>query len=134
MYLFRGLLVWLVIMFAESINGSLRQLLLAPRIGDLAARRIGFFIGLVLIFLVTYLFVRWIGAVTIRSRLIVGLSWVVLTLLFEVGLGLIVLGYSRERIVDDYDVSRGGLMGFGLLFMLFVPLLAAKLRDGISQT
>ena len=134
MYLIRGLLVWLVIMFAESINGSLRQLLLAPRIGDLAARRIGFFIGLVLIFLVTYLFVRWIGPVTIRSRLIVGLSWVVLTLLFEVGLGLIVLGYSRERIVDDYDVSRGGLMGFGLLFMLFVPLLAAKLRDGISQT
>lgn len=54
--------------------------------------------------------------------------WAILTLLFEFGLGLFVLNYSWERMLEDYDVPRGGLMGFGLLFMVVAPYLAAKLR------
>ena len=49
--------------------------------------------------------------------------------LFEFGLGHFVMNYSRERMLEDYDLSRGGLMAFGLLFMFFAPWLAAKLRD-----
>jgi hypothetical protein len=56
------------------------------------------------------------------------LMWALLMLLFEFGLGIFVLNYSWERMLEDYDVSRGGLMGFGLLFMVFAPYLAAKLR------
>jgi hypothetical protein len=55
----------------------------------------------------------------------------VLTVLFEVGLGL-ALGYPQARILSDYNVAQGGLMGFGLLFMLFVPSLAAKVRGSRS--
>ena len=47
--------------------------------------------------------------------------------LFEFGLGHFVMNYSWEQMLKDYDVSRGGLMGFGLIFMLFAPWLAAKL-------
>jgi hypothetical protein len=42
MYLWRAFLVWLVIIFAESVHGALRQILLAPLIGDFPARRIAF--------------------------------------------------------------------------------------------
>lgn len=134
MYLVRAFLVWLVIMFAESIHGTLRQLFLAPLIGDFPARRIAFFVGMLLIFLIAYLFIRWVQAERTKQLFIVGLLWAILTLLFEFGLGFFVLGYSRERMFEDYDVSRGGLMGFGLLFMLFTPLLAAKMRGMKMET
>ena len=52
----------------------------------------------------------------------------VLTVSFEVGLGRLVLGLPWERITEDYDVTRGGFLGFGLVFMLGSPLLAARLR------
>jgi hypothetical protein len=34
----RSIAVWLVIIVVESIHGTLRELFLAPRIGDLPAR------------------------------------------------------------------------------------------------
>ena len=128
MYLARAFLVWLVIIFAESIHGTLRQIFLAPLIGDFPARRIAFFVGMLLIFLIVYFFIRWIAAPTAKSLLLVGLLWAILTLFFEFALGFLILGYSRERVLEDYEVSRGGLMAFGLLFMTFAPLFAAKLR------
>ncbi len=128
MYLARAFLIWLAIIFAESVHGTVRQIFLAPLIGDFPARRIAFFVGIFLIFLIAYFFIRWINAQTAKSLFAVGLMWAILTLLFEFGLGIFVLNYSRERLFEDYDVSRDGLMGFGILFMAFAPILAAKLR------
>ena len=126
MYLLRGFTVWLLIIFAESVHGTLRELFLAPIVGDFTARRIAFFVGLLLIFGITYLFLDWIKAPSVRSLFVVGLTWMILTALFEFGLGILVLNYSWERMFEDYDLSRGGLMGLGLVFMFFVPYLAAK--------
>ena len=128
MYLVRALAVWLLIVFAESVHGTLRQLFLAPLIGDFAARRIAFFVALLLIFLIACFFIRWISAPNVKSLFVVGLLWMILMTLFEFGLGIFVMNYSREQILVDYDVSRGGLMGFGLIFMIFAPYLAVKLR------
>ena len=93
------------------------------------ARQIGVVVGSALILAVALATVRWIGAYTLREQLGVGLVWVALMAAFEVGLGTW-LGYSRERIAADYDPGAGGFMGFGLLFLLAAPALAARLRGG----
>ena len=131
MYLLRGFLVWLVIILAESVHGTLRQLFLAPIVGDFPARRIAFFIGMALIFLIAWLLIRWIRAENAKQLFAVGMMWAILTLAFEFGLGIFVLDYSWERMTEDYDVSRGGLMGFGILFMFFAPYLAARLHEKV---
>ena len=53
---------------------------------------------------------------------------VVLTLVFEVGLGRLVMDYSWERIMSDYNILRGGLLSIGMVVLLLAPLLTAKLR------
>jgi hypothetical protein len=125
---FRALLVWLVVIVAESVHGTLRTLYLAPAIGDFPARRVGVFIGSALIFVIALGFIRWIGTQSRRQLLGIGALWVALTIAFEVGLGRAVLHLDWARILADYDLSRGGLMGFGLLAMFFIPLLAARIR------
>ncbi len=126
---FRALLVWLVIIVAESVHGTLRTLYLAPVIGDFPARRVGVFIGTAIIFVIALAFTRWIGARTKAQLLGIGLLWVVLTVTFEFALGRGVLHYDWSRMLSDYDLSRGGLMVFGLLAMSFTPLLAARIRS-----
>ena len=37
-------------------------------------------------------------------------------------------GLSRERVFENYDIARGGLMPIGLLFMAAAPYLAARFR------
>lgn len=128
MFLLRALAVWLVLMVAESVHGTLRMLLLAPFVGDFKARQISVFTGSLLILAVTYLFVRWIRAETTARLLVVGLVWLALTVLFEVVLGRFVMGYSWDRLASDYDLARGGLMPFGLVMLTLSPLVAAKLR------
>jgi apolipoprotein N-acyltransferase len=124
---FRALAVWLIIISAETVHGIARTVFLAPLTGDFRARQIAVFLAIIIIFSITYLFIRWIGT-TIRNELLtIGAIWVVLTLAFEVGLGFL-LGMPIERILEDYNLIKGGLMPIGIIAMLFTPLVAARIR------
>lgn len=126
----RAVSVWLLIAVAESVHGTLRRLFLVPQIGEKLSNQIGVAIGSAIIFMIAWLCIRWIGSVSLRQQLQVGALWLVLTLIFEFTLGYL-FGYSLERILSDYNLAEGGLMLFGVLFMLFTPALAAKAR-GLS--
>jgi hypothetical protein len=117
----------MLIILAETLNGTVREIFVAPLLGDLRARQVGIPIACVLIFLIAWATARWMGAATRRSQFITGFWWVALTLCFESVLGR-ALGYSWSRILSDYDPTRGGFMVLGLAFMVFAPMLAARLR------
>jgi hypothetical protein len=124
----RAFLVWIVIIAVESIYGIVRTLFLVPRIGDLPARQLGVFTGSLLIFAVSLLFVRWLGATT-KQLFAIGIFWVILTVSFEIVLGRALLELSWDRIIQDYDLSRGGYMAFGLIAMALSPWLASQVRS-----
>ena len=127
----KALAVWLLIVLAESVHGIIRQIFITPVIGDLPARQLGVLFGSAIIFAIALICIRWIGARSLAEQLGVGLVWVVLIVMFEFGLGA-ALGYSKARMLSDYNPADGGFMGFGLLFMLLAPWLAAKVR-GFGQ-
>ena len=124
----RGFALWLVLIGVEFINGTLRTIFLAPRVGDFQARQIGVFTGTFLILVVACLFVRWLHADNSKSLILVGLLWLALTVLFELGFGHFVFDRSWESLGSDYHVSRGGLLPIGLVVLTFAPLIAARLR------
>lgn len=125
----RATLVWLVIVGAEVVHGILRGWLLQPIVGDLRARQVGVFTGSAIILLVAWTFVRWLGTRETGELLKVGLLWLVLMLSFEILLGRLVLGFSWQRLWQDYDLSQGGLMPVGMLVLLLSPWLAARMRE-----
>lgn len=124
----RALAVWLGIIAAETVHGILRQLVLAPRVGDFRARQIAVFTGMAIILTIVTAAIRWLRLPDTRARLAVGGLWVVLTVAFEIGLGRLVLDASWSRILEDYDLPHGGLMGLGLLVLALSPLIATRLR------
>ncbi len=119
--------VWLLIIVIESVHGVLRNVLLAPAIGDFEARQAGVFIGSALILLVAWLMAPWLNLSGRAQFAGAGLLWVGLTLLFEFSLGY-AMGLSWERMTSDYDLSRGGLLPLGLIVMAFAPYAGARLR------
>jgi hypothetical protein len=123
--------VWFLIAVAESVHGTLRRLFLVPRIGELLSHQIGVVIGSAIIFTITWLFIRWFGPGSHQEQLQVGALWVVLTLIFEFTLGYF-FGYSLDRILTEYNIAKGGLMVFGVLFMFIAPAMAARAR-GLSE-
>lgn len=123
----RAVLGWMLIILAETVHGFLRELFVAPHLGDLRARQLGVMVGCGLTFGVAWFLARWIGERRAAPLLAIGALWVLLTLIFEFSLGR-ALGASWDRILSDYDPSRGGFMLFGLAFMLLTPSMAARAR------
>ncbi|AVP96250.1 hypothetical protein C7S18_03160 [Ahniella affigens] len=123
----RVFLLWLLIAIVEAIHGTLRSLFLVPMIGTKGAHLFGVVFGSLLILVIALLGSDWLAAVTRRQQLFAGLCWVLLMLAFELGLGRL-LGLGWDRLVADYDLSRGGLMLIGMLVLGLAPWLAARLQ------
>lgn len=119
----------MLIAVAETGHGALREIFVAPLIGGGRAGQLGVLVGCVIIFCIAWLTSRWLNARTRGQQLMVGALWVALTLLFEIALGR-AMALSWARIFSDYNLSRGGLMIFGLIFMWFAPMLAARRSNG----
>jgi len=129
----RAFFVWLGIVLVETLHGVARSLWLAPHVGDFRARQIAVFTGSALILGVAWLSIRWIAPRDAKSAFRVGALWLVLMLAFEVVLGRFVAGQSWERLAEDYDVSRGGLLGLGMVVLLCAPWIAARTRGLLRQ-
>jgi hypothetical protein len=126
--LYRGFAVWLLIVIAESVNGTLREMFLVPVLGVSTAKILSFLAALIIISTIALLTIRWIGAVTTFQLLLIGIMWAGLMLSFEWALGQFVLGVSFEKIVAEYDLRQGGLMAIGMLILIFIPMIAYRIR------
>ena len=124
----RSLTIWLVLIVAEIAHGILRAIVLVPIVGEFRSNQIGVFTGSVIILLIAYFTIRWIGAKRPKETLLVGFIWLVLTMAFEVLFGRLVMGLDWEKIFAGYSIAQGGLMPLGLLLLLFSPMIALKLR------
>ncbi len=124
--LLRSLLVWLAIIALETLHGIARVAWLEPLVGDFRARQLAVFTGSLLILTVAWFGVRWIRPVRTSQALGIGATWVGLTIGFELALGRLVMKLPWERIAEDYDLSRGGLLGLGLVAMFLAPAFAAR--------
>jgi hypothetical protein len=107
-------------------------LFLVPRVGDQRARQLDVFIGSLLIILVALVFIHWLSAPHTKALILVGVFWAFLTVAFEFSFGHFVFGRSWRDLASDYNVGQGGLLGFGMIVLLFSPLIANRLR-GIGR-
>jgi hypothetical protein len=122
-----------VFILAESLNGAARIFWLIPLLGDRLAHQVSFAIGSLLILTIATLFIRWLKAEKSWQLLSIGLAWLLLTVLFEIGLGRFVFAYSWEQIAADYNLLQGGLMPIGLVLLVLSPFIATKIRGILSD-
>lgn len=125
--LLRALAVWFGILVLASVNGAIRDLVVAPQIGDTLARAISTVILGGLILLVTWYAVRWIGPQSGRQALGVGAFWVALTLCFEFGAGRYA-GKAWSVILEDYNLARGRIWILVPIVTFLAPYWIGKLR------
>ena len=126
--LVRGVAVWFVLTGAEFAHGIARALWLVPLVGDFRSRQIGVFTGTIINLTVAALFIRWIHPMRLADAVAVGITWLVLTLTFEITFGRLVMQASWPRIGSDYDLAHGGLLPIGLVLLSLAPLIAARVR------
>jgi hypothetical protein len=120
--------IWLVIVLAAILNGTLREKILVPLIGSSMALPLSGISLAILVFLVSLAFVPFIAVSETKAYVIIGLFWLFLTLLFEFIFGHFVAGKSWQDIVQVFNVKKGDLFLLVLVVTAISPWLAAKTR------
>ena len=117
-------------MVLAIINGTVRNKVYKPVVGDLTAHQISTAIFVTLIFVVTYLILQVTCLVlTDFSAIVMGAIWVTTTVLFEFVAGHYVFKNPWEKLVADYNLFKGRVW----LLVLFASFLAPYLLNLLRQ-
>ncbi|MCW4034017.1 MAG: hypothetical protein NWF03_01490 [Candidatus Bathyarchaeota archaeon] len=116
-------------MVLAIINGTVRNKVYKPVVGDLTAHRISTVIFVTLIFVVTYLILQVSGVVlTDFSAITMGAIWVTVTILFEFVAGHYVFKNPWEKLLADYNIFKGRVWLAVLVASFLAPYLMNLLR------
>ena len=126
--LIRAMLWWVAILIMAILNGILREKLLIPSIGSFAALMTSGLILSCLIFLVSCIAMPGLGRLTNAQYWIIGLVWLVMTLIFEFSFGLFVQHKELSELLQAYTFKDGNSWPVVLASTLISPRLAAHLR------
>jgi len=129
----RALLVWLGLMAVAIANGTFRQFVLLPAVGAYGGHLISSVSLSLLILLVTWLTIRWIGPATAPQAWTVGLLWLGTTVAFEFVAGHYLFHHPWSKLLADYDVRQGRVWVVVLIATALAPRWAAGARGLLTQ-
>lgn len=125
MLLLKSATIWLLILGCAVLNGGLREAVLLRILGKPGAFVLSGVLLSLCIVLLSLVLVRWLGRLTTRQSLLVGLFWLCLTLAFEFGFGRIVQQLAWSGLLEAYTFKDGNIWPLVLVVTFFAPLLAA---------
>ncbi len=118
--------LWLVILVLAVANGALREAVLIPKLGSAPGLILSGVLLSGLALLVACLGLPWLGAQGWRL-LLIGLGWLVATLVFEFSFGLL-RGKPLHGILAAYTFKGGNIWPLVLVVVALAPWFAGKLR------
>jgi hypothetical protein len=121
-------IMWVVLAILAVINGSIREFGLKKYMGDEMAHNISVVTGIGIIFIATLIFFRMFRSLfKLKDAILIGFSWLVLTVAFEFIFGRFVRGLSMEAILKQYDLFGGELWILVLIAIALAPWAALRL-------
>jgi hypothetical protein len=126
--LLKALVLWIVILVLAILNGTLREKALMPVIGTFGGLFASGIVLSVCIVLVAVLAAPWYGPLPSSQYWLMGLFWLLLTLLFEFGFGRFVQHKDWAQLLQTYTFKGGNIWPVVLAVTVLSPWLAARLR------
>jgi len=96
---------WFLFMILAIINAGIRNGIFKPKYGDLVAHQISTIIFIILLLVVTYLVFRLSNIeLSNTESILIGVTWLVSTIIFEFIAGHYAFGNSWEKLFADYNI------------------------------
>ncbi len=124
------LLFWLVLMILAIANGAFREAVLSPSMSELQAHQLSTILGIIIFTVAVWLFSSYTYPQSLKDALVIGFSWLGMTLCFEFLFGHFVAGHSWSRLLQDYDLLSGRVWLVLLAWIIVLPVLAYRYRSG----
>lgn len=123
----KSFVIWVAILVIAIGNGILREAVLLHELGNAPAFLLSGILLSCMIFATAYLSLPWLDIRESRPLLLVGLGWLILTLIFEFSFGL-AQGTPLPELLEAYTFKDGNIWPVVLVITATAPWAAAKLR------
>ena len=124
------MVTWLPGIPIAVLNGAVREYLYGKVMGELQAHQLSAFVFILLFGIYVWFIVRWLKPVNSSQALSAGLTWLVLTVLFEFVFGHYVVGHPWEKLLHDYNLMQGRLWVIVLLWIFSAPWAVYRFQRG----
>jgi hypothetical protein len=124
----KSLVVWFALLVMAVANGALREGVLLKILPRNPAYIGSGVLLIAAILLVAVLTIRWLGVLELTGYFLVGGLWLVLTVAFEFGFGMLVRGRSLASLLDAYRFKDGDIWPVVLVVILLAPAVSAMAR------
>ena len=115
------LIAWLGLVVLAIINGVLRNNVYGPTMSELQAHQISSITAIILFGAATWLLhQRWPIQSDSQSWTI-GITWLLMTVIFEFLFGHYVMGHSWSHLLADYNLLAGRVWSLVLLWTIISP-------------
>jgi len=121
-------LAWLPMILIGIANGILREILMTDRLGDELAHQLSTITLLMLLGFYMWYVVLKIKFRSSRQSWIAGVMWLILTVLFEFGLGYF-SGQSIPELLNAYNIFEGRLWIIIPLWVGVAPRILFSLKQ-----
>jgi hypothetical protein len=118
----RYLIAWIPMLVLAIANGALREATYARWMPELRAHQLSTAIGAAIFGVYIELVIRAWPPVSTQQAPQVGLCWLVLMVLFEFFMGLALARRPLREVLRDYNVARGRVWVFLLLWITVAPV------------
>ena len=122
-------LSWIGMVAIAILNGAIREKAYGPFMGELPAHQLSTFI--IILLFGAYIWVLT-GTYPIESptqALIIGVMWLVMTVIFEFVFGHFVMGHPWSGLLQDYNLFKGRVWSLVLIWASVAPYLFYRIRS-----
>jgi hypothetical protein len=124
----RAFALWLLILVFAVANGGFREDVLLNALPRDTAYTLSGLLLIACILGIAILTITWLGKLTSPQYALVGVMWLVLTLAFEFGFGLLVRNQTVDTLLEAYRFKDGNIWPVVLVVITIAPTIAARLR------
>jgi hypothetical protein len=126
--LVKATILWVAILVCAILNGALREQVLIPSLGHFTGAVASGFILSAVILVVALVAVPWYGSLRAKQWWLLGLLWLVLTMVFEFSFGRLVQHNTWRELIEAYTFKNGNIWPVVLVATLIAPRVSARMR------
>ncbi len=125
----RFLLFWLPMPFIAILNAGIREKILVRFFQELTCHQLSTFTLIILVSIYTWLIYPYLKIAQSGDSWVTGITWLLLTLIFEFIAGHYIFKNSWERLFQDYNLLKGRVWSLFLLYILILPYLIYGIKN-----
>lgn len=122
------ILAWFPMILIAIANGLFREKFLTIRFNELQAHQISTASMIVLFGVYVWVLFKIWFPISSNQTVIIGLAWLVLTIIFEFLFGHYVAGHSWSKLLYDYNIFQGRVWILVLVWISIAPYIVYQLQ------